>query len=224
VAPAKFNDAVRPWLIALVLTGGASTFVSFAVRPSVHIDNAGKAPVQIWIDGHPSIVAQPQTGQGPRPTVTLPMGQHTFGWSPVGASAPVETTPARKVAWMGDHLYNPGKTACYDVDLSVYGSASAKGKQQGLQPIDDFYTFDRVDNWFKENPYTVSTKGSGTTRVAILPLEVCASLAGQGCPLSIRTDMVDCLRKTEGTIARVGAKACIEKAVQQCARELKPAR
>jgi hypothetical protein len=219
--PAKFNDAVRPWLIALFVTGGASTFVSFAVRPSVHIDNASKQAVQVWVDGKPSVVAQPVSGLGERPTINLPMGQHTFGWSPVGASAPVETTAARKVAWLGDHLYNPGKTTCYDLDLTIYGSASGKGKQQGIQPIDDFYTFDHVDNWFKENPHTVSTKGSGATRMALLPVEVCASLAEQGCALPIRTEMVECLRKTQGTIVQLGVKACIEKAVQRCAKELK---
>jgi hypothetical protein len=219
LAPARFNDSVRPWLIALVITGGASTFVSFAVRPSIRIDNGGRQPVQIWIDGKPSIVAQPMNGLGKRPEVSLPMGLHTFGWSPMGASAPKETTAARKVQWMGDHLYNPGRAACYWLEVSTYGSANDKGVAQGPQTLDDFYAFGHIDNWFADNPKSISTKGSGGTRTSVAPMKICQELVEHGCSVAVRSEMLDCAVKAYASKSKTAFNECLDEAVVRCKKE-----
>jgi hypothetical protein len=213
-----YRDSVRPWIGALVVALGAAAFVAFAVRPEVYIDNGGAQPAQIWIDGKPSIVAQSTLNKGQtRATIEVPIGTHVFGWSPVGAKAPVGQTKPRKVEWMGDHLYNPNSTACYWLDVSVYGSASSKGMQQGPQPVDEFYTFSSINNWFKDNPTSISTKSSGETRTAINTIKYCQELTAQGCPVEVRSAFAGCIAKAVAADSKPAIETCVSEAAKTCA-------
>lgn len=210
------SDTVRPWIGALLITGSIATFVAFASQPEVRIDNGGKVPLQIWIDGKKSIVADVTLDKAERKTISVPFGKHVFGWSPVGAAQATEQTKARKIEWMGDHLYNPGSTACYWLDVNIYGTATAKGMAAGPQPLDELYTFGKLDNWFKDNPSSVSTKASGETRVAVQTMKVCEELTAHGCALPIRKDMIDCMHKAFTQHDNVALEACVDAAVASC--------
>jgi hypothetical protein len=94
------------------------------------------------------------------------------------------------------HLYNPGKTACYWLVVDVYGRASAEGKSWGPQPIQEFYVFDSVDNWFTDNPQSVTIntkKEKGKVKVALQRAVQCMDFTS--CPLSVREKLIDCERK-----------------------------
>jgi hypothetical protein len=156
----------------LFVAGAAAGYVTFAARPSVYVDNAKKAPVQIWIDGKKSIVAEPTQGAAARPTIDVGYGNHKFGWSAVDATAPTGEVEGA-VKWWGYHLYSPGGAGCYRIDVSLYGDATSSDIHDGSLPRSDFYTLPHVDNWFHENERTVSTKSSGARRVALLPDLVC---------------------------------------------------
>jgi hypothetical protein len=213
-----YNDSVRPWIAALIVALASAAFVAFAVRPEVYVDNGAAQQVQIWIDGKPSIVAASTLNKGQtRATIEVPIGTHVFGWSPVGAKAPVGQTKPRKVEWMGDHLYNPNSTACYWLDVSTYGSASAKGMQQGPQPLDEFYTFKSISNWFKDNPSSISTKSSGETRTAINTMKVCQELTENECTVEVKREFTLCAGKAYAKDDKSAFDACINDAAKSCA-------
>jgi hypothetical protein len=211
--PARASDPVRPWIGALFISAAAATYVAVACQPAVYIDVAGPKPLQIWLDGKPSIVAESKTGEAPRPSVEVPYGSHRFGWSAVGADKPAGETAAVKVAWMGHHLYNPASTTCYDLVLSVYGSAKGEGMADGPQSVHEFYTFKDVDNWFKANPRTVSTKSSGATRTALVEDRLCHDLAQLGCGLPIRSQLMECLHASTNDRDDAG---CVQQATNAC--------
>ena len=192
--PATIKDSVRPWIAALLLAAGTSSYIAFAAQPSVYIDNAGTTELRIWVDGKPKLVASVTEAKSLRPSIEVPYGKHRFGWSPVGATAPTAQTDEVKVGWMGDHLYNPGTSTCYALVLSTYGSDSGKGMADGPQTVTEFYTFKKMDNWFTPNPKTVSTKSSGATRTAIEEMQVCRKLAAASCPVEQRRDLVECAK------------------------------
>jgi hypothetical protein len=159
-------------------------------HPDLYIDNAGAEAIQIWVDGKPALVAQPNEG-ATTPHLDIPFGHHALGYSAVGASAPegaidVATPMSRAF------LYNPGKTACYWAEAAFYGKASTDGLPDGALPIEEFYTFKKVDNWFKENPKSISTKSSGETRVSINRDMDCMKLASDGCDLADRVAFMNC--------------------------------
>ena len=208
-AAGSITDVVRPWILALIVAGAASSYVAMAGKPYVHVHNAGRAPVQLWLDGKRSIVVPPDGRQA----VEVPYGKHRFGWSAVGDTVPAEQTEPVKVEWMGDHLYNPGNTTCYFTDVGVYGDASGKGYEDGALPLQPFYTFKRVDTWFGDNPRSISTKGGGGVRVAVKELTLCRRLGEAGCPLPVRQALMSCLRAARGEPA---SDACVEQAKVGC--------
>jgi hypothetical protein len=193
---------VRPWRFktaALVLSGILTPLAAVGVwvnaNPSVYIDNAGSEPLAIWIDGEKVTTAQPTRREAKPSYISVPHGQHRFGYSPVGASAPQATVDAR-VTMFDAHLYNPGKTACYWLVANTYGSASAAGLSRGPQLIREFYTFNKVDTWFGENPQSiqVSNGQSGGTRIALQRASACMALAARGCDSDARTKFIECER------------------------------
>jgi hypothetical protein len=120
---------------------------------------------------------------------------------------------------MGDHLYNPGRTACYWLEVSTYGSANDKGMVQGPQALDDFYTFKHIDNWFVENPKSISTKGSGGTRVSVAPMKICEELVEHGCSVAVRNDMMDCAIKAFVDKSKTSFNRCLDESVVLCKKE-----
>jgi hypothetical protein len=190
-----------------ILTGPiAAIGLWFLGHPEVRVDNAGAEAVQVWVDGKPGIVAEPNpTGSNP-PSFYIGRGKHTYGRSKVGASAPEATVDA-DTTMMDAHLYNPSKTACYWLVADSYGNASVMGMQRGPQPIQEFYTFDKVDTWFGDNPQSieVDSHASGGTRVALQRAKMCMELAEHGCSDADRETFVSCERAAKD---ETGLDAC----------------
>jgi hypothetical protein len=177
-------------LIAAPLFAGGTWFFA---HPQVHIDNAGPDALQIWLDGKKSIVVPSNVNGSPPPSIFVPKGKHVFGWSKEGAAAPEGTADAN-VTMNDAHVYNPEETACYWLVADSYGSASVMGVQKGPQPIQEFYTFDKVDTWFGDNPQTISVDHSsrGGTRVALQRAKACMYLAEHGCDAADRDKFIEC--------------------------------
>lgn len=148
--------AVSSLVIALVATPLASLVVWTVAHPRIVIDNAGTGPLQIWLDGQPVQTVLPGENQNRLNSVFVTFGTHRLGYSNVGATAPVSTIEARVPLAGGEHVYNPGKTACYELRVDRYGSAKTDDVPSGPQARHEFYTFERVDNWFRDNPSEMS--------------------------------------------------------------------
>jgi hypothetical protein len=216
-APSRIHDRMALWILALLITAGGGWAMGRAVRPEVYVDNEGLAPLQIWVDGKKSIVAQPMIPDfAKRPTIEVPIGKHRFGWSPLGASAPVSQTEPMKIEFSGDHLYNPDSSACYFLDLSVYGSDKGEGIPNGPVALTELYTFKSVDNWFSENPHSISTHGGGGTRVAIHALKMCKDLREVSCPTPVVKDMMACLSGAYAKDDKDAYERCISHAASSC--------
>jgi hypothetical protein len=172
----------------------AAGVVWFMTHPEIRIDNAGTTALQIWLDGKPRIVVQPNTAGVAPPSIYVPYGTHKLGYSPVDAAQPVATLEGN-ARMMDDFLYNPGETACYWLEADAYGSASVKGISQGPQPIQEFYSFDKVDTWFGDNPQSISVSSgqSGGTRIALQRAKACMELAEHGCTLESRIEFQKCI-------------------------------
>ncbi len=218
--PRKRSDAFwhLPWVLALCFTGPLAAYVAYASNPPVYVDNESKEGLQIWIDGKPSIVAAPTKGNGVRPTVRIPYGTHALGFSSVGDNKPDETVEAH-VAWSGDHLFNPGRTACYWLEAAAYGSASTTGLPDGPQPLAAFYTFKKVDNWFQENPPSITTKSSGETRVSVTSINTCVELAQLGCPVPSRESFASCASHAYTANNQEAFSKCVDEAADSCGLE-----
>jgi hypothetical protein len=214
VVEATRSRAVRPGILAVLIAGGLATYVSFAARPQVYVDNGGSKPLKLFVDGKLAQVVEPRTG-GERAKMEVPYGNHRFGYGGASADKPEVETPVH-VDWSGDHLYNPGKTACYWLEVTVYGKASAGGIAQGPQTISEFYTFKHMDNWFHENPKEISTKASGETRTAIQSMKICAQMSQTGCDLQTRESLIACEQKAYRAEDDKAFDACVTQAIQSC--------
>ena len=195
--------------VGLLLTPAAALGVWFTAHPEVHIDNAGASPLQIWVDDKPRLVVPANTSGISPPSIYVPFGKHTFGYSPVDAPGPVATVEGT-ARMMDDFLYNPGESGCYWLIADSYGSASVAGIAQGPQPIQEFYSFDNVDTWFGENPQSVEVSNgrTGDTRVALQRAKACMELVEHGCPLEVRQQFQACVRgaKTDADFDKCGAQ------------------
>jgi hypothetical protein len=202
-------------LLIAVFCAPLGSGIAWAVaHPSVHVDNGGPVALQIYVDGSPEIVVQPNTAGLEPPTLSVAYGRHTFGASRIGASKP-ETTVDADVTINDAHLYNPGKTACYWLVAASYGSASVAGISQGPQPIKEFYSFDNVNIWFADTPQsiTVDNGQSGGTRVALQRAATCMQIAKAGCPFAVRDQFVNCQRAARDDAA---FEACTAAAKAGC--------
>ena len=204
----KFGSGAL-WTSLLVgpFAAGGAWFLS---HPQVHVDNAGSDTVQVWLDGKPSLVVPPNANGAEPPAIWVGHGKHTYGRSKVGASAPEATIDA-DTTMMDAHLYNPSKTACYWLVADSYGGASVMGMQRGPQPLQEFYTFDKVDTWFGDNPQSIEVQQgeSGGTRVALQRAKMCMELAEHGCTDADRERFVDCERAAKD-----------EDGLDKCAKEV----
>ncbi len=177
-------------LVAAPLFAGGAWFFA---HPRVHIDNAGTQALQIWLDGKKSIVVPVNTNGAVPPAIFVPKGKHKFGWSKEGEAAPEATVDAN-VTMNDAHLYNPEETGCYWLVADSYGAASVMGVQQGPQPVQEFYSFDKVDTWFADNPQSISVQSGqgGGTRVALQRAKACMYLAEHGCSAEDRDKFIAC--------------------------------
>jgi hypothetical protein len=177
-------------LVAAPLFAAGTWYVA---HPQVHVDNAGNEALQIWLDGKKSVVVPVNTNGVSPPSIFVPKGKHTFGWSKEGATAPQATVDAN-VTMNDAHLYNPEETGCYWLVADSYGAASVMGVEKGPQPVREFYSFDKVDTWFGENPQSISVQSGqgGGTRVALQRAKACMYLAEHGCDAEARDKFIAC--------------------------------
>ena len=168
--------AVSSLVIALVATPLASLVVWTVAHPRIVIDNAGAGELQIWVDGQPVQTVLPGENNNRLNRVFVTFGTHHLGYSNVGATAPVSTIQARVPLAGGEHLYNPGKSACYELKVNRYGSAKTDNDvPSGPQARQEFYTFERVDHWFQDNPpeMKVSFFSKGDYQIALQHAPYC---------------------------------------------------
>jgi hypothetical protein len=218
VRPAKWSEGfvVSSALVVLLVGGVVAIYVGVSSNPPVHFDNATDRPVKFWLDGEPLVTITPQMGAADRPSVRIPYGTHVIGWSRQNDSAPKEKTEVR-VEWGADHLVNPERAGCYFLLATAYGTATTEDLDRGPLPIEAFYAFRQsIDNWFKGNPSSVSSKASGETRVAILPWMSCVELTKAGCDLAVRKKAVECARSAWAKGDDAGMHACMAKARAKC--------
>jgi hypothetical protein len=151
-------------------------------------------------------------------SVFVHKGKHDFGWARKGAAKP-EAKVSGSVAVMKEHLYNPAKSACYWLQVDVYGAANADGAKAGPLAIAEFYQFDKVNNWFSENPEFVTVKKNegGKVQVALQRAKACMEFAT--CGLAVREKLVVCQRAAFTKDDEDAFKACNEQAAQSCAEK-----
>jgi len=204
--------------LAILFAPALSLGAWLLANPTLHIDNAHAAPLQIWIDGKRSVVAPP-SGEGIGTALRLPRGPHVLGWSSVTASAPEHTTQAN-LEISGDHLYAPGSLACYYRDVTLYGKVETPHFHDGpVLPLADFYTFDRADHWFEDNPKTmeVSKGASGGEKVAIKRWSSCSNVVSPPCPEGEKERYWQCMdRAWTLPDAKTAADACADKTTAAC--------
>ena len=216
--------ARRPWrdgftaisaVLCVIVGGGVAAYVGVSSNPDVHVDNATDKPVKIWIDGQVALTVDPQSGSSERPDLHLSYGTHKIGWSKASESK-VRDEEKIDVEWGSDHLYNPAQAGCYFLQATAYGDASTKGLQNGPLPLQSFYVFRDVDNWFQGNPSSVSSKQSGETRVALLPWGSCEALTKAGCSADVRKKAAQCAREAWKSDDEQEMHACFERALAKC--------
>jgi hypothetical protein len=207
VGKAKMLHTVGGVGIALVVSALGAGGMWFITHPSLHIDNQGKTALKIYVDGESVATVKP----GAHTSVFVHKGEHKLGYSKDGDKKPSETTKAELKMFKG-HLYNPGKTACYWLVVDVYGKASAHGKEQGPQPLQEFYTFDSVDNWFTENPeyVKVKKKEKGKVKTSLQHANMCMEF--KACSVKVRSALIDCQIKA----LDITDDAAYDKAFQAC--------
>jgi hypothetical protein len=211
VPKSKGDGFVAGPIVVACLTVPIAAFGCWAgSHPSVYVDNAGAEALQIWVDGSKTV----EVGADAHTSFSLGWGEHTFGWSKVGASAPTSTVKGD--VQVGDaHLYNPAKSACYWLEADAYGNGSTAGLQKGPQPIQEFYHFDSVDTWFGNNPQSISTKSGGGTRVALQRASTCMEAVAHGCSLAVREQLVSCQRAAFSADKATFEK-CTDDAIAAC--------
>ena len=147
--------AVGSLVIALVATPLASLVVWSVAHPRIVIDNAGTGPLQIWVDGQPVQAVLPGEDNNRLNRVFVTFGTHRLGYSNVGDPAPVATIEASAPLAGGEHVYNPGKTACYELKVDRYGSTKT----------DDAASEPQAPRHGRSStPSSAWTTGSGTIR------------------------------------------------------------
>ena len=115
----------------------------FVTHPEVRIDNQFDDDVAVFVDGEKVTDVKRKSNS----KINVYKGEREIGWAASGESKPKETLKA-DVGMGGDFLFNPGKTACYWVDVTVYGDADAGGIEWGPLPVAEWYAFESIDNWF----------------------------------------------------------------------------
>jgi hypothetical protein len=199
---------IGPIVVGAILAPIAAIGGSIAAHPTVYVDNATAQAIDVYLDGKKAMSLGPNSHK----SMDVGYGKHSFGYAPSGAAAAANTVDGE--VKMGDaHLYNPAKSACYWLVADSYGSASVAGISQGPQPIQDFYRFDKVDNWFASNPQSISTKSSGETRVALQRSKSCMQFVEHGCSLEARSALVTCQR---GAKSDADFDKCFDTAKAMC--------
>jgi hypothetical protein len=199
----------------------AAFFVWGAANPDVHVDNGFREPVQIWVDGHASIVVPP-TVRSVAAVVPIHFGDHVLGWSAVGASAPMRTLHVH-IDLLGRHLYVPDARLCHLLEVTLYGSQTSMPVKPGPLPVQEFHTLPRIDTWFGDNPKSIESKKGGESRVALQRWEGCEVLTTPPCPEGERARYWSCVAAGWlGADPQRRAAACEDETARLCAFDTDP--
>ena len=206
------SAALTVVLAALVLSPLLVVPAYLVAHPTLHIDNTGSAPIDVWIDGKKSLTVAPTTESEP-PHVRVPFGKHRLAWAPIGAPAGMHEIEV-ELEPFDDHLYAPGAAGCYWLSVTAYGGASTHGTDHGPQPLTEFHRFDRVDVWFGDTPARVRAPRvlGATLRVAVQRWTQCMELAAIGCDPTQQQVYVECVRTIDGR----GSGDCWAEATRAC--------
>jgi hypothetical protein len=187
------------------------------VHRVVHVDNALGMPVQIWLDGKPLAIISPTPVLGEPQRVRIPYGRHRLGWTEVGAPFARHEIDADLMLF-GEHLYAPGRAACYWIEVTAYGKSSTHDLEHGPQPVRELHHFDRVDVWFGSTPKKVSAPLGigGDTRIAVQRYALCMELAAAGCSAEARDEFIECQTTLHGPGEMVD---CFGDAKKRCGKE-----
>lgn len=217
----------RQWDVAWsgVGAGGAVLGIVWIVlivtqHSAIMIDNRGRAPNTIWLDGRR--VAEIDAGDHEK--IHLRTGKHTLAWSTGNTPAHERTV---NLVPVHDYLYNPGTTACYWRSVQVYqqrGPSHDPPKEatdDGPLTPDELYDFPHVDRWFENNPTTkqLSKGQSYETDYAIVRDERCTDLLVTGCSTSAIDELIRC-ESTAKTATDVNA--CMATAHELCNASSRP--
>jgi hypothetical protein len=205
-----------PLLVAGPAIAALVSLVTWTLaHPVVHIDNATRTPIQLWIDGEPAMILPPGRGDREPPSVRMPLGAHRLGFSAVGAERPARSTAA-PISAFAAFLYSPGDEGCYWLEAAAYGDENTLGLPHGPQKVDAFYRFDRVDAWFTDVPTHVEAPRifSGRRHVALQRYRACMDLQQAGCSAGERALFVECQRTIQGPGEAVD---CYDLAMKVCA-------
>jgi hypothetical protein len=213
IARPKVLHAVGAVAIGLVCGAAAGGGMWFFSHPTLHVDNAGKEAIKIYVDGK-AVLTVPANSND---TVMVYKGSHTFGWSKGSESKPEAGTVKGVMSPMKAHLYNPAKTACYWLEVDTYGKASASGLASGPQSMQEFYAFDKVDTWFGDNPQSVkinTKREKGKVKVALQRAVAC--MAFSSCATTVREKYIECQRKAMAADNEDAFNACDGTAAAEC--------
>lgn len=219
LAPASRRSFFLEGMLAVLPGVGLAGIMAMAIWDGnyreVHIDNAGTSALTIWVDGKP-VLAAPPNGEGKEPSIRLPRGKHTLGWSISSAAAP-EQVETINVDRRTSYLYNPGNTGCYWRSVTMYGMTGGRPTAERWAPtefagplsIQELYTFDRVDSWFRDPPPIIQDKRENLFRVSVHRNPPCMELVARDCPIDVRRRLVSCQAraKTASDVQACSAEA-----------------
>jgi hypothetical protein len=212
--------AIAVAMSAIVLAPLLAVPTYYAAHPTLHIDNASDAPIDVWIDGVRRATVPPSSESREPAWVRIAVGKHRLAWSAVGAPVGMHEIEV-EVGPLDDHLYTPAAAGCYWLSVTAYGGASTHGIEHGPLPLLEFHRFSSVDVWFGDTPRRVRAPAitRGTVRIAIQRWQACMELAAIGCDPTQRRGYVDCMRTIDG---RIGSGDCFQEAARTCPKAAPP--
>lgn len=207
---------------AAVLVGGLSGLGVWNNHyPKLAVDNLFVDEIIVWVDGEDQLHVPPVEDPKDMPTVRVAKGEHEVGFSALGEQGPTATVRAR-IDGSGRHLYNPGQTACYFRDVTVYGTTTvASVPLERWGPLDrrELYANVEADFFFEDPPDSIDTQGSTSNlfRVALYRDATCTELALSGCSEDILRKQIACNAAAMRARDVAGAvRTCAEQAVESC--------
>jgi hypothetical protein len=189
--------------------------------PKLAVDNLFVDEIIVWVDGEDRLHVPPGDDPKDMPSFRVAKGAHEFGFSPLGEGAPIATIRGR-VDGRGRHLYNPGQTACYFRDVTVYGTTTvASVPLERWGPLDrrELYANVEADFYFEDPPNSIDTQGSTSHlyRVALYRDATCTELALAGCSEDILRQQIACNAAAIRALDVAAAvRTCAEQAVESC--------
>lgn len=245
--PTQYRDGYGLGLLAVLASIVPAAVFSYAQWESIyikiHVDNAGREPMEIWADGRPVFTAPGVLERKPAvwtlplsdtvESFRLPVGDHQLGHSVPGAKAPAQTiaihlsqAPYRRNGMGYPALYNPQASACYAQELAFYRAGRTPATrpapppivsvaEQGLLVPREFYLFQEVDYWFEDLPRLIEDNHMNGRwhRVGIFRFQPCEELNRMNCRPAVRDAYVQCYREAG---SEQDQKNCWAEAVQTC--------